>query len=348
MIFKEIIEKARKNNNKITVDDIDALNLDETSYECLLEILKQENIEIETEQIDETFDVDGASDSVKAYLNEIGKYHLLTAEMEKDLLKLYAETKDKKIREKLINSNLRLVISIARKYICGRDYAGMSFLDLIQEGNLGLMKAIEKFDASKPYKLSTYASWWIRQSITRGIADQARTVRIPVHAVEEIKKMQMVERKLTLKLNREPSKKELANVLEISEEKLENLLKISQDAISLDVPVGIEGEITIKDMIESPERIEDQIENKMISEFLYEVMKEILTEREYLVIMIRCGKVTGNVETLESTGKYFGITRERIRQIESKAYKKLRYHFRFRSLNEYYPGYYKMQKSLKK
>lgn len=348
MIFKKIIERAHKNNNRISMDDIDALNLDEVSYEQLLDLLKQEKIEIESEQIDTTIEIDEISDSVRVYLAEIGKYNLLTPEEERELLIEYKNTKDKKIKQKLIESNLRLVVCIAKKYMHGKDYPTITILDMIQEGNIGLMKAIEKFDVSKPYKLSTYASWWIRQAVTRAIADQARSVRIPVHAVEEIRRMETTKRKLTLELNRDPSKQELARTLNIDEKKLEDLRKISQEIISLDVTITEDGDVTIKDMLESPESVEDEIENKMIFEFLGEIMRKILTEREYLVVMIRCGKITGKAETLESTGKYFGITRERIRQIESKAYKKIRNHFRSRTLSDYYPEYYNMQKSLKK
>ncbi len=273
------------------------------------------------------------NDSVKIYLKEIGKVPLLKPEQEPELAKRIAEG-DEEAKQQLINSNLRLVISIAKRY-AGR---GMPFLDLIQEGNMGLIKAVEKFDYTKGFKFSTYATWWIRQAITRAIADQARTIRIPVHMVETINKITRAQRSLVQELGRDPTAEEISERLNglITPDKIREIQRINQEPVSLETPIGEEDDSRLADFVEDKETLSpsDYAVNNLLKEELYEVMKE-LTDREEKVLRLRYGLDDNHPRTLEEVGKEFGVTRERIRQIEAKAIKKLRHPNRKKRLGDY-------------
>ena len=281
---------------------------------------------------------DGVSsdDPVRLYLKEIGKYPLLTTEEEIALAKQSAEGTPEEqaaAKKKLSEANLRLVVSIAKRYV-GR---GMQFLDLIQEGNLGLIKAAEKFDYTKGYKFSTYATWWVRQAITRAIADQARTIRIPVHMVETINKLIRVNRQLAQELGRDPTPAEIAKEMGISESKVREIIKIAQEPVSLETPIGEEEDSHLGDFIEdenapAPAEVAS---NAMMREQLQEVL-HTLTPREEKVIRLRFGLEDGQAHTLEEVGKEFNVTRERIRQIEAKALRKIRHPGRSKKLRDYY------------
>ena len=349
---KKIIEKA-KENGKMTygelaseLDDTNAEEIDQVfdafedlGVDLLNEDLEEPNIEdlqdveeIKLEDIDVT-NVEGVSvdDPVRMYLREIGKIPLLTYEQELDLAKRILEG-DEEAKQKLAESNLRLVVSIAKKYV-GR---GMLFLDLIQEGNMGLIKAVEKFDYNKGFKFSTYATWWIRQAITRAIADQARTIRIPVHMVETINKLIRTSRHLLQQLGREPTPEEIAAEMEIPVEKVMEIQKIAQDPVSLETPIGEEDDSHLGDFIpddESPAP-QDSAAYTLLKEQLEEVM-ETLTPREAKVLKLRFGLEDGKARTLEEVGREFKVTRERIRQIEAKALRKLRHPSRSKRLKDY-------------
>ena len=271
------------------------------------------------------------NDPVRMYLKEIGKISLLSLDEETELSKRIAEG-DETAKNRLAESNLRLVVSIAKRYV-GR---GMLFLDLIQEGNIGLMKAVEKFDAEKGYKFSTYATWWIRQAITRAIADQARTIRVPVHMVESINKLSRYQRQLTLELNREPTDEELAKKMGMSPDKVREVIKIAQDPVSLETPIGEEEDSHLGDFVpdESNMSPEDFTIHEMLKEEIGDVLLT-LTEREEQVLRLRFGLDDGSPKTLEEVGQMFGVTRERIRQIEAKALRKLRHPSRSRKLKDF-------------
>ena len=270
-------------------------------------------------------------DPVRMYLKEIGKVPLLSADEEIELAKKM-EKGDEEAKKKLCEANLRLVVSIAKRYV-GR---GMLFLDLIQEGNLGLIKAVDKFDWRKGYKFSTYATWWIRQAITRSIADQARTIRIPVHMVETINKLIRVSRQLLQEYGREPSPDEIAAEMDISEEKVREILKIAQEPVSLETPIGEEEDSHLGDFIPDEEvpAPAEAAAFSMLKEQLVEVL-DTLTEREQKVLKLRFGLEDGRARTLEEVGKQFDVTRERIRQIEAKALRKLRHPSRSKKLKDY-------------
>lgn len=272
-----------------------------------------------------------AGDPVKMYLKEIGKVPLLTAAQEIELAKRI-EQGDMKAKQKLVEANLRLVVSIAKRYV-GR---GMLFLDLIQEGNLGLIRAVEKFDYRRGYKFSTYATWWIRQAITRAIADQARTIRIPVHMVETINKLSRAQRQLLQELGREPIPEELAKVMDMPVEKVQEVLKVSQEPVSLETPIGEEEDSHLGDFIEDKEAIVpmDAASFALLQEQLRGVLGQ-LSDRERKVIEYRFGLLDGHPRTLEEVGREFGVTRERIRQIESKTLAKLRHPMRSQKFREY-------------
>lgn len=307
---------------------------DEPNEEALLELEQDSVLEAAEEEFVEDMSAVTAAmsdDPVKLYLKEIGGYPLLTIEQEIELAKKI-ETGSESAKQTLAESNLRLVVSIAKRYV-GR---GLSFLDLIQEGNLGLIKAVEKFDYTKGYKFSTYATWWIRQAITRSIADQSRTIRIPVHMSEIINKTYRVSRSLLQELGREPTEQELAEAMNLPIEKVREILKVSADPISLDTPIGEEddshlGDFIKDDTIMGPEEaaayavLQDQI-SKLL---------DTLTEREQRVLILRFGLKDGRTRTLEEVGKEFNVTRERIRQIEAKALRKLRHPSRARMLKGY-------------
>lgn len=296
------------------------------------EIMLDNEEEIDIEKIDLSVP-DGVSieDPVRMYLKEIGKVPLLSAEEEINLAKRM-ENGDEEAKKRLAEANLRLVVSIAKRYV-GR---GMLFLDLIQEGNLGLIKAVEKFDYSKGYKFSTYATWWIRQAITRAIADQARTIRIPVHMVETINKLLRVSRQLLQELGREPFPEEIAEVMDIPVERVREIQKISQEPVSLETPIGEEEDSHLGDFIQDDNVPvpADEAAFTLLKEQLVEVLST-LTEREQKVLRLRFGLDDGRARTLEEVGKEFNVTRERIRQIEAKALRKLRHPSRSRKLKDY-------------
>ena len=328
------LKLSKEQYNKILVflrrNKVDVLMMTEDDDDIDLAIEDEE--EVEVEKLDLTVP-DGISieDPVRMYLKEIGKVPLLTADEEIDLAKKMADG-DQEAKKKLAEANLRLVVSIAKRYV-GR---GMLFLDLIQEGNLGLIKAVEKFDYTKGYKFSTYATWWIRQAITRAIADQARTIRIPVHMVETINKLIRVSRQLLQELGREPTPEEIAQAMDIPVERVREILKISQEPVSLETPIGEEEDSHLGDFIQDDNVPvpADAATFTLLKEQLNEVL-ETLTEREQKVLILRFGLEDGRSRTLEEVGKEFNVTRERIRQIEAKALRKLRHPSRSKKLKDY-------------
>ncbi len=349
---KDIIKKAQK-NGKITYAEL-ATQLGDANPEQIEEVFDEfENIgvnvfseeleepnfedleeveEIKIEDMDvSNFDGVNVDDPVRMYLREIGKIPLLTYEEELDLAKKVLEG-DEEAKQKLAESNLRLVVSIAKKYV-GR---GMLFLDLIQEGNMGLIKAVEKFDYTKGYKFSTYATWWIRQAITRAIADQARTIRIPVHMVETINKLIRTSRDLLQRLGREPTPEEISKEIELPVDKVLEIQKIAQDPVSLETPIGEEDDSHLGDFIQDDDSPapQDSVAYTLLKEQLEEVMNT-LTPREAKVLKLRFGLEDGKARTLEEVGKEFMVTRERIRQIEAKALRKLRHPSRSKKLKDY-------------
>ena len=350
----ELLEKGKEKGfvtyeelaNKLKGLEIDSDSLDEL-YNALIE----NNIEIvndESEVGNDDEDATGGdiedilkdntiakeisiNDQVRMYLKEIGRISLLSLEEETALSERIA-TGDEEAKNILAESNLRLVVSIAKRYV-GR---GMLFLDLIQEGNIGLMKAVEKFDANKGYKFSTYATWWIRQAITRAIADQARTIRVPVHMVETINKLSRYQRQLTLELNREPTDEELAKKMGIPVDKIREVIKIAQDPVSLETPIGEEDDSHLGDFVKDERSMSP--EEYTIHEMLKDEISDVLltlTEREEQVLRLRFGLDDGSCKTLEEVGQMFGVTRERIRQIEAKALRKLRHPSRSRKLKDF-------------
>ena len=349
-----IIEKAKTGDKKMTygelaneLEDTNPEQLDkvfdafeEIGVDLLQEELEEPDIEdlqevedIKLDEIDLTVGIDGINvdDPVRMYLREIGKIPLLSYEEELELAQKVLDG-DEYAKQKLSESNLRLVVSIAKKYV-GR---GMLFLDLIQEGNMGLIKAVEKFDYTKGFKFSTYATWWIRQAITRAIADQARTIRIPVHMVETINKLIRTSRHLLQQLGREPSPEEIAKEMEIPVEKVMEIQKIAQDPVSLETPIGEEDDSHLGDFIQDDDSPapQDSAAYTLLKEQLEEVM-ETLTPREAKVLRLRFGLEDGKARTLEEVGKEFMVTRERIRQIEAKALRKLRHPSRSKKLRDY-------------
>lgn len=313
---------------------VDVLRLDEEEIEpdLFLEEEMEEEEEIAVDPMDLSVP-DGISlaDPIRMYLKEIGKIPLLSTEEEIELAKRM-EKGDEEARKKLAEANLRLVVSIAKRY-AGR---GMQFLDLIQEGNLGLIKAVEKFDYRKGYKFSTYATWWIRQAITRAIADQARTIRIPVHMVETINRLIRTSRQMVQELGREPTPEELARKLDMPAERVREIKKISQDPVSLETPIGEEEDSHLGDFIQDDNVMvpADQATFTLLHEQLMESL-ETLTEREQQVLRLRFGLDDGRPRTLEEVGRVFHVTRERIRQIEAKALRKLRHPSRSKKLKDY-------------
>lgn len=330
IIDGKIKEELETDPNKREDDNIAVADLD---IEPNLEDIDETEKDLLFQDMQDMSFVDNLNvdDPVKMFLKEIGKIRLLTFE-EENVLAERMLNGDKEAKQQLIESNLRLVVSIAKKYI-GR---GMNFLDLIQEGNLGLIKAVDKFDQTKGYKFSTYATWWIRQAITRAIADQARTIRIPVHMVETINKLIKTSRHLLQTLGREPTPEEIAAELEMPVEKVRDILKVSQEPISLETPVGEEDESNLGNFIpddDAPSPSE-QAADTLLREHIEEVM-QTLTPREAKVLKLRFGLEDGRMRTLEEVGKEFDVTRERIRQIEAKALRKLRHPSRSKKLKDF-------------
>ena len=356
--LKELLNAAKKKKNVLEYQEISDfftdMTLEEEQFDRILETLEQNNVDVlriteeddvddeeiiltEEDEVDvENIDLsvpDGISieDPVRMYLKEIGKVPLLSAEEEIELAKKM-EMGDEDAKKRLAEANLRLVVSIAKRYV-GR---GMLFLDLIQGGNLGLIKAVEKFDYRKGYKFSTYATWWIRQAITRAIADQARTIRIPVHMVETINKLIRVSRQLLQELGREPTPEEIAEEMNMPVDRVREILKISQEPVSLETPIGEEEDSHLGDFIQDDNVPvpADAAAFTLLKEQLVEVLGT-LTEREQKVLRLRFGLDDGRARTLEEVGKEFNVTRERIRQIEAKALRKLRHPSRSRKLKDY-------------
>ena len=356
--IKELVSMAKKKKNILEYQEVsdffDGMTLEEEQMERVLDTLERNNVDVlrmtdvdddidpeeiilSGEDVDvENLDIsipDGISieDPVRMYLKEIGKVPLLSAEEEIELAKKM-EVGDQDAKKRLAEANLRLVVSIAKRYV-GR---GMLFLDLIQEGNLGLIKAVEKFDYRKGYKFSTYATWWIRQAITRAIADQARTIRIPVHMVETINKLIRVSRQLLQELGREPSPEEIADEMGMPVDRVREILKISQEPVSLETPIGEEEDSHLGDFIQDDNVPvpADAAAFTLLKEQLVEVLGT-LTEREQKVLRLRFGLDDGRARTLEEVGTVFNVTRERIRQIEAKALRKLRHPSRSRKLKDY-------------
>ncbi|WP_161873345.1 RNA polymerase sigma factor RpoD [Ihubacter sp. rT4E-8] len=368
-LINQLVKKAKTKKNILTYTDmadyLDSFDLDKNTVDEIYEVLLAKDIEIASETEPEDFamilddedDLDGHSeddgivmtesgeidieatlpkgiavdDPVRMYLKEIGKVPLLSAEEEIELAKRM-EAGDEEAKKRLCEANLRLVVSIAKRYV-GR---GMLFLDLIQEGNLGLIKAVDKFDYRKGYKFSTYATWWIRQAITRSIADQARTIRIPVHMVETINKLIRVSRQLLQTYGREPTPEEIAKEMQISVEKVREIQKIAQEPVSLETPIGEEEDSHLGDFIPDDDvpAPAEAAAFSMLKEQLVEVL-DTLTDREQKVLKLRFGLEDGRSRTLEEVGKEFDVTRERIRQIEAKALRKLRHPSRSKKLKDY-------------
>ena len=375
-IIEELMIKAKGNNNSIDMGEVQTavkdLSLTEEQMENFLLLLENKGVEVtpvldedtlkklekgdekedsedellgledddftkdeEGEEIDldavDLLEGIGTEDPVRMYLKEIGTVPLLTAEEEYSLA-MKKQAGDEYAKQRLIEANLRLVVSIAKRYT-GR---GMSFLDLVQEGNLGLIKGVEKFDPEKGFKLSTYATWWIRQSVTRALADQARTIRVPVHMVETINKMSKMQRKLTLELGYEPSVKELAEHLDMTEEKVQEIMQIAREPASLETPIGEEDDSNLGDFVADANVLspEGNVESVMLREHIDSLLDD-LKERERQVIVLRFGLEDGHTRTLEEVGKEFNVTRERIRQIEAKALRKLRNPVRSKRIRDF-------------
>ncbi len=354
--LEELVATAKKKKNVLeyqeVMDAFSSMALDADQSERIFDYLESKGIDVlrvSNDDSDAEFLLDddddvhvedtdlsvpdgiNIEDPVRQYLKEIGNIQLLSAEEEAELARRMGEG-DEEAKKHLTEANLRLVVSIAKRYV-GR---GMSFLDLIQEGNIGLMKAVDKFDYTKGYKFSTYATWWIRQAITRGLADYSRTIRIPVHMVETINKTIRVSRKLLAEYGREPTSEEIAKVMGVPVEKVDDILKISKEPVSMDTPIGEEEDSHLGDFIEDKSTLqpEQHAADEMLKEEL-EVALQSLTEREQKVIRLRFGLEDGKARTLEEVGQEFSVTRERIRQIEAKALRKLRHPQRSKKLKDF-------------
>ena len=346
--INDLVNKGKENNNRVTyealADALKGLEVDNDSLDELYNTLVENGIEVVGEN-DKDIDDDmplvlndaeitkdiNINDPVRMYLKEIGRISLLSPDEEAEISKRVAAG-DESAKKMLAESNLRLVVSIAKRYV-GR---GLLFLDLIQEGNIGLMKAVEKFDYDKGFKFSTYATWWIRQAITRALADQARTIRVPVHMVETINKMSRIQRQLTLELNREPTEQEIADKMGVPVDKVRDVAKISQVPVSLETPIGEEDDSHLGDFVKDVNMMtpEEYATNEILKEEIASVL-DTLQEREKEVLELRFGLIDGTSHTLEEVGKKFNVTRERIRQIEAKALRKLRHPSRAKKLKDF-------------
>ncbi len=343
---QELIDKGKEQGHltyETIMDKLEDVELDTDEVERIYGVFNDEDIDIvdEEEDSEEDGEVDlsipqgaGIDDPVRMYLKEIGKVDLLSAEEEIELAKRMEEG-DEEAKKKMIEANLRLVVSIAKKYMGN----GMSFLDLIQEGNTGLMKAVEKFDYTKGYKFSTYATWWIRQAITRSIADQGRTIRVPVHMVEKINKLIKVSRQFLQEEGREPTDEEIAERMGISVEKVKNIKQTSQEPISLETPIGEEEDSSLGDFIEDEDSTspDSAVSDLLLKEQLEEVL-DTLKDREKRILKLRYGLEDGRPRTLKEIGKEFDLSRERIRQIEAKALRRLKHPSRRNKLKDYSEG----------
>ncbi len=356
-IMNSLLEKAKEKNSELDYDDVNdafkGYDFDEEKMEDVYEFLEANKVDIinipesqdddsdfiaqddeeEVDILDDADALEGVSleDPVRMYLKEIGSVKLLSPEEEVELSKR-AQAGDQKAKDKIIEANLRLVVSIAKKYV-GR---GIPFLDLIQEGNMGLIKAVDKFDYAKGFKFSTYATWWIRQSITRGIADKGKVIRVPVHMVETINKTLRMSRTLLQELGREPTSEEIAQRLGTTKQKVEEALEISRDPVSMDSPIGEEEDSSLGDFIEDENVMSpsESADYQMLKKELMNAL-ETLTDRERKVIELRFGLIDGQARTLEEVGREFKVTRERIRQIEAKALRKLKHPSRSRKLKDF-------------
>lgn len=324
IVDEDTLKKMENEEDKVDGDD-PLLDMEEEDFSK-----EEEGEEIDLDAVDLLEGI-GTEDPVRMYLKEIGTVPLLTAE-EEYALAMKKQEGNEYAKQRLIEANLRLVVSIAKRYT-GR---GMSFLDLVQEGNLGLIKGVEKFDPEKGFKLSTYATWWIRQSVTRALADQARTIRVPVHMVETINKMSKMQRKLTLELGYEPSVKELAEHLDMTEEKVQEIMQIAREPASLETPIGEEDDSNLGDFVADANVLspEGNVESVMLREHIDSLLDD-LKERERQVIVLRFGLEDGHPRTLEEVGREFNVTRERIRQIEAKALRKLRNPVRSKRIRDF-------------
>ena len=362
-LLQQLVEFAKTKNNVLVTEDIDrifkGIKLSDSDRESITNYLETQKVDVlrmlpedsfsDDDMLDDVMDMEseveeeldlesidlldgvGTGDPVRMYLKDIGAYKLLTAEEEVELAKKKAEG-DEEAKKSLIEANLRLVVSIAKRYT-GR---GMSFLDLVQEGNLGLIKGVEKFDYTKGYKLSTYATWWIRQSVTRALADQARTIRVPVHMVETINKLSKTQRKLTLELGKEPTIAQLAKAMDMTEAKVQEIMQIAREPASLETPIGEEDDSNLGDFVADTNAVtpELNVEHVMLSEEIESLLND-LKDREKQVIILRFGLRDGQPRTLEEVGKEFNVTRERIRQIEAKALRKLRNPVRSKKIKDF-------------
>ncbi len=352
---EELIKLGKEQDGKITFEQLaetlKGLDIDSDDLDNLYDVFVINGIEVVSEsddsskggtslgdgeepvllEVEEIVRDANINDPVRMYLKEIGRINLLSSQEEANL-SIRVANGDEEAKNTLAESNLRLVVSIAKRYV-GR---GLLFLDLIQEGNIGLMKAVEKFDYDKGFKFSTYATWWIRQAITRALADQARTIRVPVHMVETINKMARIQRQMTLELNREPSEEEIAEKMGITVEKVREVIKISQDPVSLETPIGEEDDSHLGDFIKDTSSLspEEYATNEILKEEIQSVLLT-LQEREQEVLELRFGLIDGTSHTLEEVGKRFNVTRERIRQIEAKALRKLRHPSRAKKLKDF-------------
>jgi RNA polymerase primary sigma factor len=329
----EVIKEPLSKDDDIEFEDlsIDPIDMDPDKDTGVMfddEDEEEREAELDTENLDDDISTD---DPVKLYLHEIGKIKLLSEQEERELARRKSEG-DEEAKRRLIEANLRLVVSIAKRYA----NRGMSFLDLVQEGNLGLMKGVEKFDYNMGYKLSTYATWWIRQSVTRALADQSRTIRVPVHMVETINKLTKTTRRLTAELGHDPTIKELAEEMKMSEEKITSIMQIAREPASLETPIGEEDDSNLGDFVADKDGVtpESYVESVMLREQINQVLGD-LKERERKVIILRFGLDDNEPKTLEEVGQVFNVTRERIRQIEAKAIRKLRLPVRQKRIRDF-------------